>query len=419
MSRLFALAVAGAFACLAPAAPLPAADKHDWPQFRGPRRDDVSTETGLLNAWPEKGPRLVWQGTGVGSEGLSSVAVVGDKVFTMGDKAGSCYVVALSRKTGKRLWEHAVGKAGGSTSPGPRGTPTVDGSLLYALGQFGDLVCLETATGKEKWRKNFAKDFKGNSGGWNYTESPLIDGDKLVCTPGGRDATLVALDKRSGNVIWKSALDATAGYSSIVVSEAAGVRQYVQLTAKDVVGVRASNGKLLWRYNKFADNTANIPTPIVLGNQVWCCAGYGKGGALLTLSPSADGGVSVKEEYYSGDLRNKHGGTVIVGDYVYGDTDDSGHVYCANWKTGKVAWKGRSPRGTGSASLTYADGHLYVRYSNGWVALVEASPTAYKEKGAFKVKNGTGNTWAHPVVVGGKLYVREKDVVWCYDVQAK
>jgi outer membrane protein assembly factor BamB len=295
----------------------------------------------------------------------------------------------------------------------------VDGQLLYAIGQYGDLLCLETASGAVKWSKNFGKDFKGSSGGWNYTESPLIDGDKLVCTPGGRQATLVALNKLTGEVVWKAPLGDTAGYSSIVVSQAAGVRQYVQLTSDGVIGVAAADGKLLWRYEKLARNTANIPTPVVLGEQIFCSAGYGKGGALLSLKASGDGGVTATEVYYNGALRNRHGGVVIVGDLVFGDTDDSGQPYCADWKTGKVKWKARSKRGQGSASLTYADGHLYVRYSNGWVALVEASEAAYKEISSFKIPNSSSNSWAHPVVADGKLYLREKDTVWCYDVKTK
>jgi outer membrane protein assembly factor BamB len=327
--------------------------------------------------------------------------------------------LALGRADGKNLWETKVGKPGGNYA-GTRCTPTVDGGLVYALGQFGDLVCVEAATGAEKWRRNFAKDFKGRSGGWNYTESPLIDGEKLICTPGGPEATLVALDKKTGEVIWKSALGDTAGYSSAVVSTAGGIRQYVQLTANGVVGVSAKDGKLLWRYEKLGRNVANIPTPIILGDQVFCTAGYGKGGALLTLSRDGDG-IKVKEEYYTRDLGNRHGGVVIVGDYAYGDRDQNGTPWCAEWKTGKVKWQRdrRKGKGNGSAAVTYADGNLYVRYSNGYVSLVPAGPDGYEEKGSFKIPNGDRNSWAHPVVIGGRLYLREKGVLWCYDVKAK
>jgi outer membrane protein assembly factor BamB len=416
MSRLFSFGLAAA----ALAALAASAASTDWPQFRGAKRDDISPDKGLLKSWPKAGPKLLWKGPGVG-EGFSSVAVVGERVFTMGDKNRAAHVFALSRSTGKLLWSRKIGEAGGNYS-GTRCTPTVDGNLLYAIGQFGDLVCLETATGAVKWRKNFARDFAGSSGGWNYTESPLIDGDRLVCTPGGSKATMVALDKKTGAEVWRAPLEQTAGYSSVVVSHGGGVKHYVQLTDAGTIGVRAKDGKLLWAYEKFSGNTANIPTPIVLGDQVFTCAGYGRGGSLLTLRPDG-AGVKCTEKYHSRNLANKHGGVVIVGDYVYGDTDDSGNPFCAEWKTGKVRWTRRGSKhqgkGGGSAAVTWADGMLYIRYSDGWVSLVPAGQGGYAEKGSFKVPNGTHNCWAHPVVIAGRLYLREKDVVWCYDVRAK
>ena len=386
-----------------------------WPQFRGPNRDAHSPDTGLLKEWPKDGPPLVWKATGLGT-GYSSVSVAGGKLFTMGNKGQSSYVVAIDLEGGKVLWSQAVGKSGGNLGS----TPTVDGDRVYAVGQAGDLVCLDADTGKEQWHKNFETDFGGKCGGWHYTESPLVDGDRLICTPGARDATLVALDKKTGDVVWKCAAplqDPTAGYSSVVVAEVGGVRQYVQLLAGGVIGVAATDGKFLWKYEKLGHNTANIPTPIVLGDHVFCAAGYGKGGALLQLVPTGDG-VTAKEVYFSRDLTNKHGGLVVVGDYVYGDHDDSGHPFCAEVKTGKVVWrkKDRGP-GEGSASIAYADGKLYVEYQNGTMALVEASPEGYKEASTFQVPKHDGPSWAHPVIAGGRLYLREGDGVCCYNVK--
>jgi outer membrane protein assembly factor BamB len=423
MSRLSFLAL-GAFVLLASlscsvADPTtePGSSTADWPQFRGVKRDNVSPDKGLLSSWPRSGPKLLWKGTGVG-QGFSSVSVVGDKVFTMGDKGGASYVFALNRATGKLLWSTKVGEPGGNYA-GTRCTPTIDGDKLFAIGQFGDLVCLDKNTGKEEWRKSFTGDFGGSHGNWNYSESPLVDGDRLVCTPGGRDATMVALNKKTGEELWRSAAGPEAGYSSIVVSNAAGVKQYVTLTSKGTIGVRASDGKLLWHYKKLAPNIANIPTVVVLGDQIFTSAGYGKGGALLTLSATGDG-VSFKEEYYASELRNKHGGVVVVGDLVFGDTDDRGLPFCAEWKTGKLMWvREQSGRREGSAAITYADGHLYVRYQNGRMALVGATADGYSEKSTFKIPNSDRNSWAHPVVIGGRLYLREKDVVWCYDVKVK
>lgn len=386
-----------------------------WPQFRGPNRDDISADKGLLKEWPKDGPSLIWKTKGVG-EGFSSVAIVGGKVFTMGNRGGDSYVHALDNSSGSVLWSSKVGPAGGNLGC----TPTVDGDHVYAIGQEGEITCMGVADGALTWRKSFKKDFGGNCGGWNYTESPLVDGEKLICTPGARDGLLVALDKKSGNVLWKCPSpfgDSTAGYSSIVVAEVGGVRQYVQLTAGGVVGVSAKDGKLLWSYDKLGNNTANIPTPIVRNDQVFSSAGYGKGAALLQLTANG-GAISAKEVYLNRELTNKHGGLVLVGDYVYGDHDDSGRPFCADVMTGKIVWRkeDRGP-GRGSATVTYADGHLYFRFDNGIMALVDAVPTAYKEISTFKIPNASSSSWSHPVVVGGRLYLREQDMVWCYNVK--
>ncbi len=395
----------------------------DWPQFRGPHRDDVSTDKNLLKQWPEGGPKLVWKGEGLG-EGYSSMAIVGDRIYSMGDIGDSSFLTASERATGKLLWERKIGAQGGNYK-GTRCTPTVDGDRVYGLGQFGDLVCFDAATGTERWRKNFQKDFGGRSGGWNYTESPLVDGDKLVCTPGGNDATMVALNKLSGETIWKGVVPGgdTAGYASIVISEAVGVRQYVQLMAGGLVSFAAADGKFLWRYGEKQDrlggNVANIPTPIAHGDYIFAAAGYGRGAGLIRLTGSAQG-INVEEMYFTNNLKNKHGGVVLVGDYVYGDFDDSGNPWCADWKTGKVLWKkNKRSEGGGSAAVTYADGRLYVLYQNGIVALLDAAPDAYQEISAFRLPEPKRECWSHPVVLDGKLYVRSQDNLWCYDVAQK
>lgn len=425
MSRVFIVSgLLGMLALVLPAN-LSAAEKDSWPQFRGPNRDGLSPDTGLLKQWPKDGPPLTWKAAGLGT-GFSSVAVANGRIFTMGDKDDGCYVFAVDASNGNVVWSVKIGrKGGGGGYPGPRCTPCVEAGLVYALGQFGDLVCLEVDGGKARWRKDLAKEFKGSFGGWGCTESPLVDADKLVCTPGGREATLLALDKKTGDVIWKCPVEGgeSAGYASIVVSEAGGVRQYVQLLSNSLVGVRAKDGKLLWRYGdkreRFAHNTANVPTPIVHGDTVFASAGYGRGGGLLQLI-GTNGDLTAKELYFKNQLNNKHGGVVLVGEYLYGDRDDSGRPWCADLKTGEVKWQrqGGGPGG-GSASLAYADGHFYVRYANGYVALVEATPAAYKEKSTFKIPNSDHNSWNHPVVIGGRLYLREKDVLWCYDVKQR
>lgn len=387
----------------------------NWPQFRGPNRDDISPDKGLLRQWPKDGPRLLWKAKGLGG-GYSTVAIAAGKIFTLGNLKGQTFVVAMSQVDGKQLWATELGKQGGNLGC----TPTVDGDTVYAIGQEGDVVAIRTGNGEVVWRKNFFKDFAGKYGGWKFTESPLIDGDQLVCTPGGKDAGIVALNKKTGDVIWKCAIpvkDPTAGYSSIVIANVGGVKQYVQLMAAGVVGVRAKDGKFLWKYEKLGNNTANIPTPIVLGDHIFCAAGYGKGAALLQIVVDKDD-VSVREVYFKRELTNKHGGVLVVGDHIYGDTDDQGYPYCAEVKTGKVLWK-KEARGPGekSAAVTYADGHLYFRYQNGVMALVEATPKEYKEVSTFKIPDNRGPSWAHPVVVGGKMYLREGDNLLCYDVR--
>jgi outer membrane protein assembly factor BamB len=406
--------VSSALTFLVLAAAAPAAD---WPQFRGPERDNVSKETGLLKTWPKDGPPLEWEAKGLGG-GFSSLSVAGDRIYTLGNKGDKSFVVALERDGGKVVWTGEVGHSGGYLGC----TPTVDGDHVYALGQEGDLVCLDVKDGKRVWHHNLLKEFGGSYGGWHYCESPLVDGGHVIVTPGGKDATLVAFDKKTGETAWKCAVPAKhleAGYSSAVIATVGGVKQYVQLFNGGLVGV-STDGRVLWTYDRLGPNTANIPTPVVLKDEVLAVAGYGKGGALLKLE--ADGkDVSAKEVYFKRELTNKHGGVVVVGDYVYGDTDDQGLPYCIEVKTGKVKWKRdrNQSKGGGSASVTYADGRLYFHYENGVVALVEASPEGYKEAGSFTVPKKEGAAWAHPVVVGGRLYLREGDRLYCYDVREK
>jgi outer membrane protein assembly factor BamB len=398
-----------------------------WPQFRGPNRDDISSETGLLKDWPKDGPKLLWEAKGAG-RGYASPAIVDGKIFTLGDGPSTAddkdeYITCFNEADGKQLWKTKTGQAWNSGQPNwqsSRSTPTVDGDLLYVLTPHGNLICLETATGKERWRKSMQNDFGGKKGdGWGYSESVLIDGDWVVCTPGGGKATMVALDKKTGNKVWQStdAGNKGAGHASIVPSMVKDTKVYVQTTASAALGVRAKDGKLLWTYP--LKGTAVIPTPIVRGELVFVDVGYNVGGALLRQVADGDN-VKVEEVYgLKVDLNNKHGGIVLVGDYLYGDKNDGGIPFCAELMTGKVRW---SSRGSGkqSASLTYADGHLYLRYASGNMVLVPASPEAYKETGTFKIPHsGDRPSWSHPVVADGKLFLREQDYILCYDIKQK
>jgi len=296
----------------------------------------------------------------------------------------------------------------------------VDGDRIYALGQMGDLVCIDK-TGKRVWHRQLEKEFGGSKGGWNYCESPLVDGDKLIVTPGGKTSTIVALNKTTGKTIWECPIATRhneAGYSSVVIATVGGVKHYVQLFNGGLVGI-STDGKVLWTHEKLGGNTANVPTPIVIGDTIFSSIGYGRGASLMKLK--AEGGaVSAEELYYKRELTNKHGGVVKFGDFVYGDTDDSGHPFCAEVKTGKVVWK-RKDQGTGrgSAAVTYADGRLYFHYDNGTMALVKAIADDYEEVGSFQAPKRSGPSWAHPVVSDGRLYLREGEMLYCYDIRKK
>lgn len=407
----------------------PAPPTANWPQWRGPNRDGLSTDTGLLKEWPKAGPPLLWQTKGAG-RGYASVAISAGKIYTMGDNLSTAddkdeYLSCFDEATGKQLWKTKLGPAwnsGQDSWQSSRSTPTIDGERLYALTPQGNLICLETATGKEVWRKSMQKDFDGKKGdGWGYSESVLIDGDRLICTPGGGKATMVALDKKTGDKVWTATVpnDRGAGHASMVTSEIGGTRVYVQTTAGGALGVRAKDGKVLWTF-PIDRTTAVIPTPIVRGDLVFFSAGYGRGGALLRQVGNPEGEVKIDQVYgLQTALNNKHGGIVLVGDQLYGDTDSAGTPWCADLMTGKVRWKQRGS-GSGSAAIGYADGHLYIRYMNGTMVLAQASPDGYKEISSFKIPNsGKRPSWSHPVIAGGKLFLREGDSLLCYDVKAK
>lgn len=394
----------------------------DWPQWRGPQRNGVSQETGLLQEWPADGPKLMWRVEGIG-DGFSTPAVVGDRLYLCANKGSDDeFFQARSVKDGSEIWTTrlgAVGRNQGPQYPGSRSTPTVDGASTYALGSDGDLVCVETATGKVRWQKSLRTDFDGKPGNWAYAESPLVDGEVLVCTPGGADATLVALDKQTGDVVWKSSVPSgeAAAFASVTVVETGGVKQYVQFLQKGVVGVDAKTGKFLWRYDESAKGSpANIPTPISRNEFVYSSTGRG-GGGLVKLAVTPDG-VQAEQVYFNNKLPKAIGGAVLVGDHLYGTTDQG--LVCADFATGDIKWTDRS---VGAGSILFADGALYLHGEKGEVALVEATPEAYRQKGRFAPPNqpdrGKAMAWAYPVVANGRLYIRDLGVLWCYDVKAR
>jgi outer membrane protein assembly factor BamB len=401
-----------------------AASGNDWPQWRGPQRDGLSQETGLLKEWPKEGPKLLWRATGLGS-GYSTPAVVGDRLYLLGnDGLDNESVLALAVNDGQRVWSTRLGKVGNPNQqpsfPAARSTPTVDGELLFALSSDGDLACLDRATGKLRWTKNLRADFGGKPGIWAYAESPLVDGEALVCAPGNSEATCVALNKKTGEVIWKCAVPGgdEATYASAVIVEAAGVRQYVFFLQKGLVGVEAKTGKFLWRYARTAQGSpAVIPTPVAREGSIYSAAAR-SGGGLVKLKASG-GAIEAEPVYFSPKLPTAIGGAVLVGDYLYATTGTS--LLCTEFATGNVKWEERA---LGPASLCCAEGRLYLHGENGEVGLVEATADGYREKGRFtppdppKRANAMEKAWAYPVVAGGRLYIRDLGTLWCYEVKA-
>lgn len=395
----------------------------DWPQWRGSARDGHSPETGLLAEWPKDGPKLIWRISDAGS-GYSTPSIVGDRIYLLGNEGlENESVRALAAADGKTIWSTRLGKVGNPNQkpsfPGARSTPTVDGELLLALGSDGDLVCASTKDGKIRWQKNLRTEFGGKPGEWAYSESPLVDGDAVVCSPGGADATIVALNKKTGNVLWKCAIpeSAKAAFSSAIVVTTGGVKQYVQMIDKGLVGIDATSGKLLWRFAKAVSKYgANIPSPTVAGNIIYC-GSAGTGGGAVKLE-AKNGGVEAQELYFEAKLPTAIGGSVKVGDYLYGTTAQA--LLCIEFATGKVKWEERA---LGAASLCAADGKLYLHGENGEAALVEASSEGYREKGRFtppdapKPASQMEKAWAYPVVANGRLYIRQHGSLWCYAVK--
>ncbi|MCX7886043.1 MAG: PQQ-like beta-propeller repeat protein [Verrucomicrobiae bacterium] len=386
----------------------------DWPQWHGPNRDNICRETGLLASWPPGGPPLVWKASGIG-EGYSTVSVAGGRIYTMGDVGDSALLIALDFNTGKKLWQARVGPSGEcGRYYGPRATPTVDGDLVFSLGQFGDLSCHHALTGKELWRKNLKTDFNGRMmSHWGYSESPLVDGERLLCTPGGADGTVVALNKRTGALVWRTKeLTDSAAYTSLLPVVINGVRQAIVYTDEHVAGVALDSGKILWSAER-KGKTAVIPMPIYKDNHVFVTSGYGIGCNLFKIT-----GNKATEVYASAALENHHGGVILIGDHVYGHSNKGGWT-CLEFKTGKVVWTERQKLGKGT--LTYADGHFYCRDERvGMLVLIEATPAGWKEKGRFQQPDRSAkNSWPHLVISHGRLFVRDQDLLLCYDVRKK
>ena len=399
----------GAFTLLFLCAVAAAQTGGEWPQWRGANRDGISKETGLLKQWPEGGPPLVWKASGAGG-GYSSFAISKGRLYTMGLRGDREFIIAFDIANGKEVWATPHGKAfRNDRGDGPRGTPTLDGDRLYALGGAGDLSSLDLKTGKVVWTMNVLSKFGGENIKWGISESPLVIGDRVLVNAGGPGASIVALKKTDGTLIWKSQSD-EAGYSSAIPVEIGGTTQVIFFTGNRALGLDVSDGKLLWEYKRPSNDVANVATPVVRANRVFISSDYGTGGGLVEIK--ADG--KAQEVYFTKEMRNHHATSILIGDHLYGFS--SSILTAMRFDTGVVAWRDRS---VGKGSLTYADGNLYAFSENGVVGLVEADPTAYREKGRFRIQQGSLPTWTHPVVAGGRLYLRDQDAIYAFDVREK
>jgi outer membrane protein assembly factor BamB len=389
----------------------------DWPGFLGSQRDGICRETGLLKEWPESGPPLAWKTTGLG-EGFSTVAIVGNVLYTQGHKDGKQWVMALDvSRQGKLIWEADYGpvRNAGAGHPGSRSAPTIDGDRLYTTGIAGEVVCMDLKDGRVIWQKDYVKDFGGEAPRWGFAESVLVDGPRVIGTPGGEKNTIVALDKTNGNQVWGAAVGDAAGYSSVIKATIDGVEQYINLTAKGVISVRAKDGKLLWRYDAPASKMANCSTCVISGNSVFAASGYNNGGGRADITRNGEE-FEAKEVFFSKKMQNHHGGVILHDGMIYGCNNPK-DLTCLDFKNGDVKW---SDKTAGKCSLLYADGMLYCRDENGPISLVEATPNGFKSKGRFDQPDRSKvNSWPYLVIVNGMMYVRDQDVLLCYDLRVK
>ena len=392
----------------------------DWPSWRGPNRDDISTETGLLKTWPEGGPVKLWTSKDAGL-GYSGVSIANGVLFTMGAdgtaEESNEFVVAINVESGEKIWQTNVGQfLDNGWGGGPRSTPTISGDRLVVISGKGEVVCLSTSDGVEKWRASLT-GLGGTIPSWGFCESALIDGDKVLVTPGGENGTIACFNLQTGEKIWQSAeIREPANYASIIAVDHFGKRQYIQLTGQKVFGLDG-NGKLLWQQD-FPGRIAVVPTPIYRDGQVYVTAGYGTGCLLLNITANN----KVEKFYDNKVMKNQHGGVLLVGDYLFGHSDDNG-IICQNFNSGDLVWSDKK-KNDAKIAVTYADGLLYCLAENGGECfLVEASAAEYKEVSRFKMdpqttqRNPNGGIWTHPVISNGRLYLRDQDVICCYRIK--
>lgn len=401
----------GSTAAMAVAAP-----SDDWTQWRGPNREGRSSETGLMKEWPSEGPKQLWTNTETGL-GYGGISVAQGTLFTVGSFNDEELLLAIDAQTGKEKWRSFLGPLFvNNWGDGPRSTPTVDDGHVYAMSAQGHLVCCNQETGKEIWKIEMT-NFGGAVPSWGYSESPLVDNDRVVVTPGGSQGAIIAVDKKTGELLWQSeSCQGTAHYSSIIVAEPNGQRQYIQLLMERLVGLDAKTGKQLWTVD-WPGRVAVIPTPIAEGNRVYVTSGYGVGCMMVQIAEDN----SVTEVYRNKVMKNHHGGVILVGKQLFGYSDGPGWT-CQDFESGESLWE--EPRALGKGCVTYAGGRLIMQSEDkGEVVLVEPSDAGWRERGRFTMsplsekRKKDGRIWTHPVVVDGKLYLKDQEILYCYDIK--
>jgi len=387
-----------------------------WPRFHDPEGTNRSPDTGLLKQWPDEGPKLVWQASGIG-HGFSSVSLADGRIFTAGNLGGATTVTALDLAGGK-LWQYDNGPAWNKSYEGTRGTPTADGEYVYHQSPLGELVCLKSTTGEKVWNVNVLNKFGGENIRWALAESVLIDGDRLICCPGGRDASVVALDKRTGETVWQTpSTGKPAAYASAILADISGLRMVLTMNSEALLAVNAGNGKLLFTFPHQTKYDVNATMPLVQDDHVVISSGYGTTGTKKLRILVEGKEARAEQVWHSRELDNHHGGLVLADGYIYGASHNynGGKWICLNWNTGEMQY---AERGVGKGSLTYADGMLYTYSEKRKVGLVPATPVRHDVVSDFRVDDGGGGpSWAHPVVIGGRLYLRHGDTLFCYAVE--
>jgi outer membrane protein assembly factor BamB len=391
------------------AAPPPSTRPSQWPQWRGPNRDGVSTETGLLTAWPAEGPKVLWKAKA--GDGYSSLVVDAGRAYTLLQDGEDEAVVCWDAETGKESWRLGYAcKYHNDYGSGPRSTPTVDGEYVYTVGATGILHCLKAASGEKVWRHNLLEEFQAENLTWGVSFSPLIEGELILTNPGGPNgSSLVAFDKRTGQLVWKGQND-QAGYSSPLAITAAGVRQVVFFTESGLVSVSPKDGQVYWRFPWETDYGCNIATPISAGDYLYISSGYGRGCALVKIVADESGALQAKRVYENNLMCNHFSSSVLFQDHLYGFNEAT--LTCMEFRTGKVVWK---EKGFRKGSLLVADGQLIILGESGQLALAEATPEGYRQKASFRISQN--KCWTVPALANGKLFVRDEEQVLCLDLK--